>query len=63
MWKPRGPERLTQLDLFQAPPTIPDWERLPPDVRHKAVLLLARMLRPRRQPPVAADHGREVGDE
>jgi hypothetical protein len=60
---PRDPERLTQLDLFRAPPTIPDWERLPPDVRHKAVTLLARMLRPRHRDPVSADHGQEVGNE
>jgi hypothetical protein len=63
MSKPRDPERSTQLDLFRAPPAIPDWERLPPDVRHKAVTLLARMLRPRRQAAVVADHGREAGDE
>lgn len=63
MPEPRDPEHLTQLDLFRAPPAIPDWERLPPDVRHQAVTLLARMLRPRRQALVAADHGREVGNE
>ncbi len=63
MPEPRDPERLTQLDLFRAPPTLPDWEQLPPDVRHKAVTLLARMLRPRRQASAAADHDREVGDE
>jgi hypothetical protein len=63
MARPRDPERLTQLDLFRAPPTIPDWARLPPEVRNKAVTLLARLLRPRRQAPVVADHGREVGDE
>jgi hypothetical protein len=59
----RDPERLTQLDLFRAPPTTPDWERLPSEVQHKAVILLARLLRPRRQAPVVADHGREAGDE
>ena len=63
MDRPRDPERLTQLDLFRAPPTIPDWERLPPEVQHKVVILLARLLRPRRQAPVVADHGREAGDE
>jgi hypothetical protein len=63
MSEPRDSERLIQLDLFRVPPTIPDWERLSPDVRHKAVILLARLLRPRSQAPVAADHGREVGDE
>ena len=57
------PVRLTQPDLFRAPPTIPDWERLPPEVRHRAVILLARLLRPRRPAPVVADHGREAGDE
>ncbi len=63
MPEPRDPERLTQLDLFRAPPTLPDWEQLPPAVRHKAVTLLARMLRPRRQAPAAADRDREVGEE
>jgi hypothetical protein len=63
MSKPHDSERLTQLDLFRVPPTIPDWERLPPDVRHGAVTLLARMLRPRRPAPVAVKHGREVGDD
>jgi hypothetical protein len=63
MSKPHHPDRSTQLDLFRAAPTIPDWEQLPPDVRNKTVTLLARMLRPRRQAPVVADHGQEVGDE
>jgi hypothetical protein len=63
MARPRDPERLTQLDLFRATPTIPDWERLPAEVRHKAVILLARLLRPRRPAPVVADHGQEAGDE
>ena len=63
MARPRDPEPLTQLDLFRAPPTIPDWERLPSDVRRKAVALLARLLRPRRQASVVADHGQEAGDE
>jgi hypothetical protein len=60
MARPRDPEHLTQLDLFRVPHTIPDWEQLPPDVRHKAVALLARLLR---QAAVVADHGREAGDE
>ena len=63
MARPRDPEPLTQLDLFRTPPTIPDWERLPSDVRCKAVALLARLLRPRRQASVVADHGQEAGDE
>jgi hypothetical protein len=63
MSEPRDRERLTQLDLFRARPSIPGWERLPPDVRHKTVTLLARMLRTRRHAPVAANHGREAGNE
>ena len=63
MARPRDPELLTQLDLFRAPPTIPDWERLPSDVRHKAVALMARLLRQRRQTAVVADHGQEARDE
>jgi hypothetical protein len=63
MTRPRDPQRLTQRDLFRAPPTIPDWERLPPEVRLKAVILLARLLRPHRQAPVVAVHGQEAGDE
>jgi len=63
MFEPRDPERLTQLDLFRVPPMIPDWERLPLDVRHKVVTLLAWMLRPRHRAPIVADHGREVGNE
>ena len=59
----RDPELLTQLDLFRVAPTIPDWERLPSDVRHKAVALLARLLRPRRQIAVVVDFGQEAGDE
>ena len=60
---PRDLEPLNQLDLFRPPPTMPDWERIPPDVRHKAVTLLARLLRPRRRAADVADHGREAGDE
>jgi hypothetical protein len=63
MARPRDPESLTQLDLFRAPPTTPDWERLPSDVRHKTVALLARLLRPRRQAAIVADLGQEAGDE
>ena len=63
MSQKRDPEWLTQLDLFRVPPTIPDWDQLPPDVRHKTVILLARMVRPRRHAPVVADLGREVGNE
>jgi hypothetical protein len=42
---------------------MPDWEQLPPDVRHKAVPLLARLFRPRRRAADVADHGREAADE
>ncbi len=63
MSQPRDPERLTQRDLFRAPTTLPHWEQLPPDVRHRAVTLLAQMLRPPHRAPVAVDHGWEVGDE
>jgi len=34
-----------QLELFRSRPSTPDWQRLPMDVRHKAVPLLARLLR------------------
>jgi hypothetical protein len=54
---------LNQLDLFRPPPTTPDWEQFPPDVRHKAVSLLARLIRPRRRADDVADHGREAADE
>lgn len=63
MARPRDLEPLNQLDLFRPPPTIPHWEQLPPDVPHKAVTLLARLLRPRRHDADVADHGREAGDE
>ncbi len=63
MSEPRDPERLIQLDLFRAPPTLPNWEQLPPDVQRRAVTLLARMLRPNRRAPVVVVQGREVGDE
>ena len=62
MARPRDLNSLTQLDLFRAPPTIPDWERLPTDVRHKAVALMARLFHLRRQAPDVADHGQESGD-
>ena len=37
--------RLAQPSLFQAPPTPPLFQRLPPDTQAKTVLLLARLLR------------------
>jgi len=37
--------RPMQLELFRSRPSTPDWQRLPMDVRHKAVPLLARLLR------------------
>jgi hypothetical protein len=52
MSEARQSERMTQLDLFRAPPPIPDWDQLPPDVRHKTVTLLARMVRPHRRTSV-----------
>jgi hypothetical protein len=63
MARPRDPELLTQLDLFRVPLTIPDWERLPSDVRHETVALLARLIRPCCQTAILADHGQEAGDE
>jgi hypothetical protein len=37
--------RLAQPSLFQALPTHPLFQRLPPDTQAKTVLLLARLLR------------------
>ena len=58
-----APRLLTQLDLFRARPTTPDWDRLPADVRFKTVPLLARLLNDYRRTRIAADQSREVGDE
>jgi hypothetical protein len=60
---PRDLKPLSQLDLFRPPPTMPEWEQLPPDVRHKAVTLLARLIRPRRRAADVADHGRGAAQE
>jgi hypothetical protein len=41
----RVPQRVDQLYLFHPVPRMPQWTLLPPEVRQKALGLLARLLR------------------
>lgn len=52
-----------QLGLFHPPRKIPDWRTLPPEVRRKATLLLAQMLRQHLTNRSAFKKTREVSDE
>lgn len=58
-----------QLDLFHPPPIRPQWRNLPPDVRIRVSELLVQLMQALSPPKgrsdhsVAADRGREVGDE
>lgn len=36
--------RAVQLELFRPPPQTPTWQMLPPEIRTRATVLLARML-------------------
>jgi hypothetical protein len=55
----RAPRRHHQPDLFIPRPILPNWAELPPEVRAKALTLLARLLRAThdRRPVAAADKG------
>jgi len=58
--------RPAQLSLFHsrpAPMAVPDWRRLPTDVRLQAVSLLARLLRVQVGARLDGHHGEEVDDE
>ena len=55
--------RATQKELFHPPHQIPNWQKLPREIKHKTVELLAQLLRERRKRILAYQHGKERGDE
>lgn len=59
----RVPQRVDQLNLFHPAPVVPQWMLLPPDVRQKALSLLARLLRHHRRRFLGGGPEEEVRDE
>jgi hypothetical protein len=54
---------LQQLGLFHPPRKIPEWRTLPAEVRHKATMLLAQMLRQHHSKRFVFDTAKEASDE
>jgi len=55
--------RATQQELFHPPHQIPNWQKLPREIKHKTVELLTQLLREHRKTILAYQHGKERGDE
>jgi hypothetical protein len=55
--------RAIQQELFHPPHQIPNWQKLPREIKHKTVELLAQLLRAHRKRILAYQHGKESGDE
>ena len=55
--------RLAQPSLFQAPPVHPSFQRLPPDIQAKTIVLLARLLRHEADRRVQVGQDQAVRDE
>lgn len=62
MRPPRRPKHV-QPDLFTPPPQRPNWATLPPEIRARALILLARLLRAARDRRAVAAADKEVGRE
>jgi len=63
MRRMRVPQRVDQLNLFHPVPRMPQWTLLPPEVRQKALSLLARLLRHHRRQLLGGGFEEEVRDE
>ncbi len=59
----KSSRRTVLWDLFRPAPRQPTWPNLPPEVRHKATRLLARLLREHQGQHRNAAHGKELSDE
>jgi hypothetical protein len=55
--------RPRQLHLFQSRPSTPRWQNLSPEIRRKALTLLARLLRTSVGACQTAEPGGEASDE
>jgi len=55
--------RATQQELFHPPHQIPNWQKLPREIKYKTVKLLTQLLREHRKRNLAYQHGKERGDE
>jgi len=55
--------RATQQELFHPPHQIPDWQKLPREIKHETVELLAQLLREHCKRSLAYQHGKERGGE
>lgn len=62
-WSPARRHTLQQLGLFHPPRKIPDWRTLPAEVRQKATMLLAQMLRQHHSKRFTIDNAKEESDE
>jgi hypothetical protein len=57
--RPRTP----QIQLFDPPPQIPAWQRLPREIRQQTLELLAQLLRERSRRVLTGHFGKERWDE
>jgi len=55
--------RATQQELFHPSHQIPNWQKLPREIKHETVELLVQLLREHRKRILAHQHGKERGDE
>ncbi len=55
--------RAVQLELFRPPPQTPARQTLPPEVKRRTTILLARMLHEHLTGRPEADSGKETTDE
>jgi len=57
--RPRAP----QIELFHPPHQIPNWYKLPREIKHKTVELLAQLLREHSRRMLTGHLGKERWDE
>jgi hypothetical protein len=58
-----GRPRAVQLELFRPPPQTPTWQTLPPEVKRRTAILLARMLHEHLAGRVGANGAEEATNE
>ncbi len=58
-----GSRHALQLGLFHPPRRIPEWRTLPPEVKQRATMLLAQMLRHHHSKHLVVNHSKEASDE
>ena len=63
MPRARRRSRASQPTLFHPPPPRPHFQTLPPDIQHRTIRLLARLLHRHADRPLVSGEAREARDE